>query len=291
MSKLVITILLFVVGTPWVAFSQAAVKGDKKYDWYVKEYPFLEGLQLIYSMDTEFPLPEGYKKIDPSSLNSFQRWVTELPLSQKNKPVYTYGKGVKLKVGQFSRRIQYRWRTVYFTNAVLPLQLLAEFLHDHRQDHRVEFKPKKGEVLTYMNWLNKEVLFDRMGNLTYGKVQKKEASEEEFGRFCEILATNTTYGSLKENCEELAEDKLAPGDLFIALDSTGREGDVYVILDILVNDRNEKLYLVGTGCPEACDFYIPLFNDNPDNPWITLDQLKALAGEYTDVGFYRMKYR
>ena len=291
MTRFIVSVFVIIFGLPLLTFSQAATQGDEKYEWYIEQYPFLEGRYRLYSMETEFRWPEGYKKIDPSSLNSFQRWITELPLWQKGKPVSALGKGIFIKVGEFSRRIQLPWRTTYFTNMFVPLQLLGEFLHARRQDHRIEIKPKKGEVLTYMKWLNKEVVYDRMGNITYEPSKKKEPSEEEFNRFYDAVAINTTYRSLVDNCEKILGEGAAPGDLFIAMDEKGREGVVYVILNILVNDNNEKLYVVGTGCPEACDFHIPLFNDDVDYPWINLEQIKALTGEYPVVGFYRLKYR
>ena len=55
------------------------------------------------------------------------------------------------------------------------------------------------------------------------------------------------------------------------------------------NKEKERLFLVGTGCPEVSDFHIPLFNENEDNPWITLETVKSLAEEYPVRGFYRLK--
>ncbi|MBN1213172.1 MAG: hypothetical protein JXA92_11385 [candidate division Zixibacteria bacterium] len=291
MTRFIVLFILIILSLPLLAFSQAAVQGDEKYAWYIEQYPFLEGRYRLFSMETEFRWPEGYKKIDPSSLNSFQRWISELPLWQKGKPVGAYNRGILYKVGEFSRRIQLPWRTAHFTNMVVPLQLLCEFFHSRRQDHRIEIKPKKGELLTYKNWLNKEVIYDRTGSLTYQPSKKKEPSEEEFSRFFDIVALNTSYRSLVDNCEAIAENKLAPGDLFIATEETGRRGEVYIILNILINEQNDKLFVISTGCPEACDFHIPLFNDDEDYPWITLEKIKALAGEYPVSGFYRLKYR
>ena len=291
MTRIIVSVFVIVFSLPLSAFSQAATQGDEKYEWYIEKYPFLEGRYRLYSLETEFRWPEGYKKVNPSSLNSYQRWVSELPLWQKGKPVSALGKGVFKKVGEFSRRIQLPWRTAHFTNMVVPLQLLSEYFHAHRQDHRIEIKPKKGELLTYMNWLNKELYYDRMGNIAYKPSKKKEPSEKEFGLFFDVVALNTTYRSLVDNCETVPEDKLAPGDLFIAMDETYRQGEVYIILNILVNDQNERLFVLGTGCPEACDFHIPLFNDDENYPWIDLERIKALAGEYPISGFYRLKYR
>lgn len=292
MKYLVKMIFFSLIFLPFYSlFSQDAVVGDKKYTWYLERYPFLEGRNKLYSLETEFRWPEGYKRIDPASLNAFQEWISNLPLWRRGKPVSAYGKGIFLKVGEFSRTIQLPWRSTFFTDAFIPLQLLCEFLHSRRQDHRIEIVPKMGEPLSYTRWLSGEVAYDRLGNLTCQPSKKREASELELSRYLNEIAININYTALKANCEPIKETEIAPGDLYIAQSEDTRLGKVYIILTILVNEKKDRLYVLATGCPEACDFHIPLFNDDENYPWITLEQIKDLAGEYSSSGFYRLKSR
>jgi len=281
------TVLFFVMILPSVIFPQV-FKGDDDYDDYINDYPFLEGRQKLYTYESEFVIPEGYS-IKTKKMSSYQKWVSRLPLWRKGKPVSALGKGIFIKVGEFSRRVQLPWRTAHFIDYVIPIQLAAEYLRPNRKIHKLEIIPRQGEALTYMKWLKNKVVYDRLGNLTYVLSQKREDNKEEFGKFIDIIAYNTTYKTLVENCEPVTEKKLAPGDIWVTHDEKGRQGRVYVILNILENKEGERLYAVGTGCPEVCDFHIPLFNDNEDNPWITVEQIKELSAEYPVKGFYRLK--
>ena len=102
---------------------------------------------------------------------------------------------------------------------------------------------------------------------------------------------NTSYQSLAENCDPIVDREVAPGDLLIAYNERGSAGVAYVVMNMMVNDAREKLYVVATGCSEACDFHIPLFNDNRNYPWITVERIKALGSDMAYSGFFRLKIK
>ena len=78
--------------------------------------------------------------------------------------------------------------------------------------------------------------------------------------------------------------------MLVAHDEKGRKGLVHIVMCVVVNEEGERLFVIGTGCEEACDFHVPLFNDKKDYPWITLEILKSLAPkEYPNTGFFRFK--
>ncbi len=96
------------------------------------------------------------------------------------------------------------------------------------------------------------------------------------------------YLSLSQNCTKIRENELMPGDLYITWNRNGMKGNVYLILNIITNNKDDKLVAVATGSPiKACDYYIPKFNDNRKLPWITLDKLKELPTEKLNSGFFR----
>ena len=283
-----LTTFLFIMILLNSAASSQILKGDDGYDDYIADYPFLEGRNKLYTYESEFVIPEGYH-IKTDKLSSYQKWVSRLPLWRKGKPVSALGKGIFIKVGEFSRRVQLPWRTSHFIDYIIPVQLAAEYLRFNRSIHKLEIIPNRGAPFTYMNWLKSEYFEDNQGNLTSIPSQKREDTEEEFRKFIDIIAFNINYKTLVKSCEPVKEKDLGPGDIWIAHDDKGREGRVYVILNVLENKKGDRLYAVGTGCPEACDFHIPLFNGDDDNPWITVEQIKEVGAEYPSKGFYRLK--
>jgi hypothetical protein len=60
---------------------------------------------------------------------------------------------------------------------------------------------------------------------------------------------------------------------------------------MLVNEDGEKLFAVATGCPEACDFHVPLLNNNRDYPWITSKRIKALGADMPHSGYFRFRVK
>jgi hypothetical protein len=110
---------------------------------------------------------------------------------------------------------------------------------------------------------------------------------EEYYKCFGLAITNMNYKSLIANCDSVAEAEVGPGDLFVATDSTGLKGVAYVVLYTLENKKKERLFAVATGGEVASDFYIPLFNNDRNRPWITTEQIRALAPEgAVQSGFY-----
>jgi hypothetical protein len=64
---------------------------------------------------------------------------------------------------------------------------------------------------------------------------------------------------------------------------------VFVILLVTTNDHGDSRYIVGTGCSQPCDFYVPLFHDDRANPWLTLEEVKGLITGYPVIGFHRLR--
>ena len=60
-------------------------------------------------------------------------------------------------------------------------------------------------------------------------------------------------------------------------------------MNMIQNSASEKLFIFATGCPDACDFHIPLIKDDRNNPWVSLAQLKEFASDKFTGRFYRFK--
>jgi hypothetical protein len=97
------------------------------------------------------------------------------------------------------------------------------------------------------------------------------------------------YESLTGMCKDVSEKKLSPGDMLISYDDNSKNGDVYIIMKIVKNNNGDRLFIIANGCENACDFYIPLFNNDRNYPWITLDDIKDQTEYKKNMGFYRLK--
>jgi len=260
-------------------------------DWYVKHYDFYTIKDTVYTFETEFEFPDGYKRPDSADLTPFQNWVSHFPLWHQWKPIGKLRGGKAFEADQVSRAVHLPWKGKSFRDYAIPLRILAEFLRYQHCEFDLHVIPELGDTLRYEDWLKGKPFSSSRGEVFFKPSEQRKHDPYEYFRFVDLCMRNTSYPSLAENCDSITENEVAPSDLFIAHDEKGKSGSVYVILNMLVNEAGKKLFMVATGCPEACDFHIPLFNNNRDYPWITSKHIKALGADMPHSGFFRFRVK
>lgn len=284
-------------GSPaFVAFLTTAYSGEDQkplsiHDWYSIHYDFISMEDTIYTFETEFEMPEGYRRPDSADLTPFQNWVSHFPLWHRWKPVGVWKGGKAFERDQISRVVHLPWMGRNFRDYAVPLRILAEFLRYQLREFDLQVIPRLGDTLRYTEWLKGKPVYSGRGEVFFKPSRQREHNPYEYFQFLDLCMQNTSYLSLAENCDSIKEGEIAPGDLFIVHDEKGRTGFVYVILNMLINDAGGKLYVVATGCPEACDFHIPLVNEDRNYPWITIERTKSLGSNLPHAGFFRFKIK
>ncbi len=273
------------------AYSRQGPQPDTLRDWYVKHYDFFTIKDTVYTFETEFEFPDGYRRPDSTDLTPFQNWVSRFPLWHQWKPIGMWRGSKMFEADQVSRAVHLPWRGKVFRDYAIPLRILAEFLRYKHCEFDLHVIPKSGDTLRYEDWLNGKPAYTSSGEVFFKPSEERGHDDIEFYRFLDLCMRNTSYLSLVENCDSITENEIAPGDLFIAHDDKGNTGLVYVIINMLVNKDDKKLFAVATGCPEACDFHIPLLSDNRNYPWIPSKRIRALGHDMPHSGFFRLRVR
>ncbi|UCC43970.1 MAG: hypothetical protein JSU65_12790 [Candidatus Zixiibacteriota bacterium] len=258
-------------------------------DWYRERYKCLTLPERFFTFESEFDWPEGYRRFDSTELTPFQYWVSHFPIWHKDKAVFTNRFGKRYEAKEISRSLQFQWRVVALTDCGIPIQMLAEYYLWLGEQAKLSYVLKRGETINYAEYLTSKSAFRPGQGIVLIPDAPKEHAELQINKFVDLTVRNTTYASLAENCSPIDREEVLPGDLLIARDSAGTTGQVWVILNVIVNKKGKKLYLVGTGCADQCMFYIPLFNNNRKYPWITLKQVEELAGGHEQSGFFRLR--
>ncbi len=260
------------------------------FDQYYATYPYMSYRGTALTFDTEFDWPEGYQRVDSASLSPFQYWVSYMPLWSRSRAVGSYSRGLLYRPEEITRPFNLPWRTLRFNQRAVAFQILAEYTLVTADWWEFKVLPDKGDTLTFKRWLEGKVVFNARDSLYFLGDEPREPSETEFNRFFSLVSENTDFWSLRRHTDSVAEDNILPGDMLYAHDERGRKGVLYIVMCVIENDADEKLYIVGNGCERACDFHIRLFNDQKDYPWITLDKMKELIpSEFTHRGFMRFK--
>ncbi len=256
---------------------------------YRQTYDFISMEDTIFTFETEFILPDGYHYADSGEFTSFQNWVANIPIWHQHKPV-GHWKGKKmLEADEVCRPVHIPWSGRHYTEPNFPLRILAEYLRYRHQEAAFGFQPTVGESLDYSAWLSGAPAYTSRQVPFLLPKPAREASETEFYKMLNFCMDNNNYRSLAANCVPVTVDDLAPGDMYVAHDSLGRNGCALMIMNRIEDQQGKRLYAIGNGCLEACDFHIPLVNDDRDNPWLRAEEIRDWGEQSLSSGFYRFR--
>jgi hypothetical protein len=271
--------------------NRVKVAPDHRYPWYKEQYSYMFYKDTVFSAESEFDWPEGYKRIDEKRLSPYQSWVSHLPLWHSQRPVGSLFSGFVFTPDKISRPIHLtRWKT-RFSDQTIALHLWAEYLKMRGRQKDFKVFPMVGDTMRYAEFLSGTLAFGSRGQVVYTKSDKRKQSHDEFVAFMELCDQQSTYKSLAENCLPVAKDSLFPGDMYITFNEEGVKGRVIFLLTMIVDSSGRKLYTIGAGCEKECDFYIPLLNGDKNYPWISVDQIAALYPPMDHAGYFRPKIK
>ncbi len=258
---------------------------------YRQNYDFITMEDTIFTFDSEFILPDGYHHADSSKLSNFQNYVANFSLWHRHLPVGNWKGAKEFERTEISRPVHLPYQGLAFTNKGIPIRILAEYLHDNNRELELEIAPINGDTLKYTKWLFNKVVYGPRKKVVYREVPPRDTTLNTYYTFMKTCMHSTNFKSLTYNGDWVAFSDLMPGDIFVAHDESGNRGIVFVVMHMLVGSKKDNLYAVATGCDKPCDFHIPLFNGDRDNPWLTAKEIDDLGGEYSNKGFYRFRIR
>ncbi len=289
--KQVIIALLLVAATSSLAAAEGTINtAQRPIEWYLQQYPFIQYKGVIFSFENQFDWPSGFARVDSAKLTPYQFWISNLPLWFKDRPVGSLKHGTVQKADSISRVVHLPWRTIKFSDKIIPLHLTADYLFVKGQDDKLSAITLSGDTITFDRYLSGTVGYGPRQEIRWTPVKRRPPTEAEYDRCVGLIADNTTYRSLLHNCVSIAESDVLPGDFYITCDSTGERGRVAVALVTIENANGHRLYIFGTGCANECDFHIPLFNNRRDYPWTTTEEVVKRFGPAMAIsGFYRIK--
>ena len=288
--KLKLSILLILVFSISVHLKAEQTDEFKKlYDSYKSKYNFYSIKDTLYKIQSEYTLPEHYSHVDSKDTSSYTYWISNFPIWHQYKSVGNWKGSKHLKHDEVSRVVHLPWTGPSFKDVAIPLRLLGEFYFQTNKRFDLKVYPKKGELLTYEKWLHGKVVYNHKGELLFNDDLLKDDTEEEYYRYLVFAMQNLNYKSIAKSCDTVALSELQAGDMYIAYNSTGKKGKLFIVLHLIENKAGDVMYLIANGCPDACDFHIQKFNEDRDNPWVTKEQLEELTNDFEINNFYRYK--
>ena len=258
---------------------------------YKSNYNFYSIKDTLYTIQTEYQLPENYEYAKYKEKSSYASWISNFPIWHQYKSVGNWKGSKHFNYDEVSRVVHLPWQGPAFKSVGIPVRLLGEYYFQFNKRFSFEIIPQGGEILTYTKWLNGKPAYNHRKEVLFKDDILKEDTESEYYRYLLFCMQNVSYESIANSCDSVLSSEVQAGDMYIGYDATGKKGKLFVVLRLIKSDSGDILYLVANGCPDACDFHIPNINSDRQNPWIKIEQLQDLTSEFNNSTFYRFKTR
>ncbi len=220
----------------------------------------------IYKTINDIPLPAGFHKI-PGHNKGFTDWLRKIPLKTDTR-VFLYNGQLKenqsaqfavLDISVGDQNLQ------QCADAVMRLR--AEFIFQEKKYEEIVFSDYEGNKYTFHPPYNR-ANFDKYLSQVFGMCGS---------------------ASLARMLKPSVIDSIAPGDVLIR---GGFPGHAATVMDVAVNDKGEKIYLLAQSYMPAQDIHIL---NNPNNqvlsPWYIVNTDRYIqTPEYTFRNTELMKW-
>jgi hypothetical protein len=197
-------------------------------------------------------LPEGYHRITLET-GSFGEWLRRFPL-KKDKTVYKFdGSKKQNQSAQFAVLDISTGKKDLQQCADAIMRLRAEYLYEQKRYSEISFSDNNGKKY------NSPVSADR----------------NEFDRYLETVFSWCGTLSLAKQLIKVNDlSGILPGDVLI---KGGSPGHAAIVVDVAINKKGEKIYLLANSYMPAQDIHIVINPGMSDlNPWYTAVKQQAI---------------
>ncbi len=244
------------------------------------------------TIETRFPLPEGYMRLVADS-TSFYSYLRNLPLKPINALVSYYNGETKLN------------RNIYEAVIDLPIgkrdlhqcadavmRLRAEYLFQNKKFDSIHFNFTNGFKADYANWRKGKRIVVK-GNKVFW-IQNSQASDssKDFWKYLEIVFSYAGTASLEKEMKPITVEEMQIGDVFI---QGGFPGHAVIVVDMAINQTTkEKIFLLAQSYMPAQELQILKNPNNTSlNPWYRLSEIseELRTPEWTFSKFNLKRFR
>lgn len=218
---------------------------------------------------SDIATPQGYTRIQQGE-TSLGTWLRHMQLKAGNT-VYLYN-------GQQKANQSAQYAVLDISTGKKDLQqcadavmrLYAEYLHSTAQYQRIAFHATDGTLMDYSSWRQGYRFVLKNGKLVK---QMKAAACNTRACFDQYLETVFAYaGTLSLSRELQPVTDVQPGDVFI---QGGSPGHAVMVMDVAVNNKGEKMFLLAQSYMPAQDMHI--LRNPSSSPWYKADLAKELV--------------
>lgn len=229
------------------------------------------------SVASRVPPPAGFARV-PVSNDSYAAFLRGLPLKAGHPDVLLYNGEARadqsahlavIDLDLSEKNLQQCADTV--------LRLRAEYLYSRQLP--IAFHLTNGEALPWARYRDGFVATVPKKKIVWQKRSDLGASARV--RFAEYLDTLFLYAGTRSLGYDMREQTTSPvevGDVFL---QAGSPGHVVVVVDVVVNQANERRFLLAQGYMPAQQAHVLLNPAHLDDPWYAVADKKLATPDWT----------
>lgn len=222
----------------------------------------------------EIVLPPGFSRPVLAS-SGFGTWLRKLHL-KKDKAVYLYnGKKKSNQVAQYAVLDVSVGEEDLQQCADAVMRLRAEYLFSQGNYSSISFRASDGTLLSFSQWRN-GIRYQLQGNKLISRQTRAVCTDLRrcFDTYLRLVFSYCGTASLQKSLHKVADIRdIKPGDVWI---QGGYPGHAMIVMDVVVNDRNEKRFLLAQSYMPAQDIHIVRNPAADSNPWYEVKEGQPL---------------
>jgi hypothetical protein len=226
------------------------------------------------------PTPSGYWRT-PVQEGSFAWWLRWLPLHPEDHPVYLYNGELKwnqrahaavLNIDVGTRDLQ------QCADAIMRLK--AEYHYSQEEWSAIHFNFSDGTPARFSDWLAGNRLILRNDRWVLGQGNGPATSAySNFRKYLNLVFGYAGTATLERELDHIGVQELQSGDIFII---GGHPGHAILVMDVAVNERGEKLFLLAQSYMPAQEIHLLVNPNDPSlSPWYQIPERSLATPEWT----------
>ncbi|MFT3903432.1 MAG: DUF4846 domain-containing protein [Niabella sp.] len=230
---------------------------------------------------SDIALPAGYKHL-PLPANNFGNYLRRIAL-KKDKTVYLYNGQQKA-----NQRAQYAVLDISVGKKDLQqcadavMRLRAEYFYENAAWSNIHFKAGDGTDIRFDKWLQGTRYYPVGNKLAASKQNISTKSQrQQFEQYLETVFSYCGTATLPLMTIPKPISQMQPGDIFL---KPGAPGHTVIVMDMAVNSKGQKKYLLAQSYMPAQDIHI-LRNPHDNSPWYNLNEADVI--ETPEWTFYK----
>jgi hypothetical protein len=253
-----------------------------------KHFSDLPEVSFPYETIGEIPVPGGYNRVVDEK-NSFAEWLRTIDLKRDSR-IYLFNGRLReeqsthfavLDVPVGDKDLQ------QCADAVMRLR--AEYFFSRDEMDSIRFRATDGTDLSFAKWVKGE-RYQLKGNrlVAYQSGLCGGNKRSQLEQFLEVVFSYCGTISLDKETRRINDlDNLEAGDIFI---KAGSPGHTMIVVDVAVNNKNEKIFMLAQGFMPAQSIHIVKnLLDETISPWYKVPvEPKVITPDWV---FYRNQLR